>query len=156
MSILPTARAIPLAPQNQQDAAAEQSRSSQLGTEVSDEDHLSNLLFQDRQPVTSSNIDSFAYDEKANRLYIWFRYVPRGTEEADASTTTLYVYSDVNPVDVFEFTGSDSQGIYFQNVMRKRYPGSKIGGNGGGGATIGTYRPDLTYAQAVAQRRRAK
>ena len=117
------------------------------------EEHNGKLLFQDREPVTSSNVDSYAWDEPKNNLYIWFRYVAPGQQREDASDTTLYVYHDVNPVDVFEFKGSESQGIYVQNILKHRYKGIKVGAKGGGGPTVGTYREDLSYAQAEARKR---
>lgn len=148
---LPTARSIPRGNQTQPDAVAELARSQQLGTERTEEDHNSRLLFLDeRQPVTSSNVDSVLWDEDKNNVYVWFRYVPAGMEPEQATTATMYVYRDVNPTDWFNLITSASQGIYIQNIFKKRYVGERVGGKGAWPA-IGTYRPDLTYGQAVAQ-----
>jgi hypothetical protein len=119
-----------------------------------DEEHNGRLMFLDeRQPITSSNVDSLLWDEDKNTVYAWFRYVPAGTERENATTATMYVYRDVNPVDWFELIGSESQGIHMANTFINRYTGVRVGGKGAWPA-IGTYRPDLTFAQAEAKRKR--
>ena len=102
-------------------------------------EHLGRLLFLDRQPLHSSNVDSGAWDEENNNLYVWFRKGGR-----NATATTLYVYFGINPVDAHELFGSNSHGMYVCHRLRALFPdGSdtyeKIGD---GGAPIGKYREE--------------
>ena len=77
---------------------------------------ISELTFWD---VESSNVESFAYDEEENILYV--RFLAKGN-----SPSTLYAYYDVEP-DIFDqFFAADSKGKFIWTHLRDRYIYSRI------------------------------
>ena len=76
---------------------------------------ISELTFWD---VESSNVESFAFDDEENILYV--RFLSKN------SSSTLYAYYDVEP-DIFDqFFAASSKGKFIWTHLRDRYTYSRI------------------------------
>lgn len=64
----------------------------------------------DWQPLTSSNLDSFAYDAAMQRLQIRFK------------SGRTYAYSGVPPSLVEELASASSPGQFFNSAIKDQFP----------------------------------